>query len=224
MTQRVIEPEWLDELPDDAPRAIASRRDLRRLNVFMNHAGLMARALRPVPPPKRVLDIGAGDGSFTLRVVQATGWRNLEVVLLDRAARVPANVRDGFRALDCQLTLVQSDVIEGFAQVGAVECVLANLFLHHFAPPELARLLSGVATCSPWFVACEPRRSVLALSASRLVGLIGCNDVTRHDAVASVRAGFRGEEISEQWPARSTWSLSEQGAGLFSHLFVARKL
>lgn len=224
MTERILEPEWLDELPDDEPRAVASRRDLRRLNVFMNHAGLIARALRSFPQPKRILDIGAGDGSFTLRLVKTASWKKVDVVLLDRAAAIPAEVREGFRALGCNLTAVQSDVLEGFEQIGTVDCMMANLFLHHFAPAELTRLLAHIAACSPVFVACEPRRSNVALAGSRLVGLIGCNDVTRHDAVASVRAGFRGQEISAHWPAREPWTLKEQGAGLFSHLFVAKKL
>jgi hypothetical protein len=224
MTERILEPEWLDELPDTEARAIASRRDLRRLNVFMNHAGLIARALRSFPQPKRILDIGAGDGSFTLRLAKAAGWNKIDVVLLDRAATIPGSVCEGFRALGCNLTAVQSDVVQGFEQIGAVDCVMANLFLHHFAAPELTRLLGHVAACSCIFVACEPRRSALALGASRLVGLIGCNDVTRHDAVASVRAGFRGQEISAHWPARERWLLKEQVAGLFSHLFIAKKL
>jgi hypothetical protein len=52
--------------------------------------------------------------------------------------------------------------------------------------------------------------------------LIGCNAVTRHDAAASVRAGFAGRELSALWPARPGWRLREGRAGLFSHLFVAR--
>jgi hypothetical protein len=71
------------------------------------------------------------------------------------------------------------------------------------------------------FVACEPRRSALALGASRLVGLIGCNEVTRYDAPISVRAGFAGRELSGLWPAGGAWQLREGARGLFSHCFVA---
>jgi hypothetical protein len=56
-----------------------------------------------------------------------------------------------------------------------------------------------------------------------MLGAIGCNDVTRHDAVASVRAGFRDGQLSALWPA-GPWKLTERGAGLFSHLFVARRM
>ncbi|HMJ90456.1 MAG TPA: hypothetical protein VK530_11595, partial [Candidatus Acidoferrum sp.] len=80
-----------------------------------------------------------------------------------------------------------------------------------------------VAARTNLFVACEPRRSALALAASRSVALVGCGPVTRHDAVVSVRAGFRSSELSALWPETGTWRLIERRAGLFSHLFVARK-
>jgi len=71
------------------------------------------------------------------------------------------------------------------------------------------------------FIACEPRRSGLSLVGSRLLGLIGCNDVSRHDAVVSVRAGFDGKELSALWSARRAWKLQERANGVFSHCFVA---
>ena len=56
--------------------------------------------------------------------------------------------------------------------------VLANLFVHHFEGELAARLLDGIGTHADAFVCCEPRRSRFALAGSRLLGLIGCNDVT----------------------------------------------
>jgi hypothetical protein len=62
------------------------------------------------------------------------------------------------------------------------------------------------------------------LFCSRLLWAIGCNAVTRHDAVVSVRAGFSGGELSALWPDQQNWRLTEQRAGMFSHLFIARKI
>jgi hypothetical protein len=75
-------------------------------------------------------------------------------------------------------------------------------------------------------VACEPRRNLFALAASHLVFALGANHVTRHDAVASVRAGFAGRELSALWPPagrNSSWDLTERHALPFGHLFVARR-
>ena len=103
------------------------------------------------------------------------------------------------------------------------DAIIANLFLHHFQGVRLAELLRGVARLARVFVALEPRRSRWALAASRQLWAIGCNQVTRHDAPVSVRAGFAGQELSRLWPENGEWQLEEQRAGWFSHLFVARR-
>ncbi|MDB6085185.1 MAG: hypothetical protein JWN43_3066, partial [Gammaproteobacteria bacterium] len=98
----------------------------------------------------------------------------------------------------------------------------ASLFLHHFDSPALAELLSGVAAATDAFVACEPRRSGLARAGSRLVGLLGANDVTRSDAVKSVAAGFAGHELSSAWGvAAGDWIVEEFPALPFTHCFAA---
>src|SRR5437867_1950832 len=73
---RRVEPEFLDELPASDPRAIRSRRDLRCLNAWMGNTQIMARALRsgfPHEPPQRLVELGAGDATFLLRVAQRLG-------------------------------------------------------------------------------------------------------------------------------------------------------
>ena len=105
----------------------------------------------------------------------------------------------------------------------AVDVMLANLFLHHFTDIQLVRLLRLAAARTNLFLACEPRRSPLALTASRLLGFIGCNDITRHDARVSVRAGFAGHDLSALWPADGAWELGEHPAGCFSHCFSAQR-
>ena len=47
---RTLEPEWLDELPADDPRAMRSRRDLLRINALMTNSTLVARELHGVFP------------------------------------------------------------------------------------------------------------------------------------------------------------------------------
>ena len=42
-------------------------------------------------------------------------------------------------------------------------------------------------------------------------------------AEASIAAGFVRKEISALWPDKTVWRLTERRAGLFSHLFVAKK-
>lgn len=218
---RRLEPEWLDALPASDPRAARSRRDLVRVNALMGNPGIVARALRG-SAPRQVADIGAGDGRFALRVLRAVGGGG-EIALVDRDAAVSDATLDAFRALGWKPHVVRADVFEWLDRDGqALDAIFANLFLHHFERAPLARVLSGIARRASRFVACEPRRSSFALAGARLLGCIGCNDVTRHDAVVSVRAGFRDGELTALWPRDRKWVVDERARGLFSHAFVAR--
>jgi hypothetical protein len=104
-----------------------------------------------------------------------------------------------------------------------VDVMFANLFLHHFPNQSLSALLRLTAVRTNLFIACEPRRSPFALTASRLLWLVGCNAITRHDAPVSVRAGFVGHELSALWPADNKWEVREQPAGLWGHCFMAKR-
>lgn len=227
---RCVEPELLDELPPIDPRAVGSRRDLRRLNAWMGNVQTAVRALClafPKEPPRCLADLGAGDGTFLLRVARRLPrrWQAVRVVLLDRQNTVRPETHEGFERLGWQPEVVELDVLDWLRSPGAPACdgLIANLFLHHFPEPQLAELLARAAERTRLLVAVEPRRSAWAFAFSRLIWLIGCNAVTRHDAPVSVRAGFSGCELSRLWPSTGAWALREGPAGLFSHLFVAWK-
>lgn len=225
---RRVEPEILDGLSSDDPRALASRRDLRRINALMFQAGIMARLLRRhvARPPRRILEIGAGDGAFMLEVARkmAKRWPQVELTLLDRGDLVISRRIDEFARLGWRAEAVTADVFEWLARAGhpRFDVVAANLFLHHFDDAGLAGLFAGVSPLTAAFVATEPRRGAVALAASRLLRAIGANDVTLHDAPASVRAGFSGAELSALWPGGDGAFIEESDIGPFTHTFAAR--
>jgi 2-polyprenyl-3-methyl-5-hydroxy-6-metoxy-1,4-benzoquinol methylase len=222
MTSRVLVPEILDELPASDAAAQHSRADLRRLNALMGHARLIARELQKTSPLKRVADLGGGDGTLMLNVARRLRARDVELAIVDRQNSMRSDAAPRFSELGWNMSLSQGDVFEVVRRSEQFDAITANLFLHHFADEQLRELLAAIAERTSVFIACEPRRSTLALLASRSVGLIGCNHVTRHDAVVSVRAGFHDSELSALWVARG-WRFGERAAGLFSHLFVARR-
>jgi len=228
--RRLIEAEWLDSLPPEEVLAKGSRRDLERINSWMRNARFMAGALNEVEGLgewQSLVDLGAGDGRFMLRVARALGgdWRGTSLCLLDRQATVSDAVCQGFQDLGWRLTVVQADALEWLTNAtdGIWSAVTANLFLHHFCEATLRQFLQRIAGHSEVFVAVEPERSRWALLLSRLVGCIGCNRVTRHDAPISVRAGFTGRELSALWPADGNWTVREHSVGLLGHLFMARR-
>ena len=68
--QRRVEPELLDTLPADDPAAQRSRRELRLINAIMgNHRWLEREVRRSIRPGWRVLELGAGDGTFGARLI-----------------------------------------------------------------------------------------------------------------------------------------------------------
>ena len=226
--ERVVEVEWLDELPASDSRASRSRRDLRRINALMGNASLVTASLRQAKDAGEIhylAELGAGDGSFALSLARrlSSVAQLREVTLVDQTAFANGSARGEFAKLGCALKVIQADVFDWLAGARAVDVIVANLFLHHFEHEPLQKLLHLAASRSRVFIACEPRRSSMSLAGSRLLGLIGCNDVTRHDAVVSVRAGFSGRELSMHWPKHREWILEERSAGVFSHLFVARR-
>ena len=226
---RKLEPEWLDELPPDDSRAMRSRRDLRRINVWMRQTAIMTRLFTKYgnQPPKRIIELGSGDGTFMLGVARKLAPRlpGVTLVFLDRQNIVSEASREKFRALGWQTETITADVFAFLdaQKPGMADVISANLFLHHFSKDQLVRLFDSAARLAPLFVACEPERSGLALTASHMLFAIGCNDVTRHDAVVSVRAGFWGRELSQLWPAQARWNLHEHAALPFTHCFAAKR-
>src|SRR5216117_3976525 len=112
---RRVEAELLDLLPADDPRATRSRKDLQRVNAWMGNAKLMAAALRSAfdgHAPHGIADLGAGDGSFLLRVARefAPSWDGARVLLLDRQELLRAEGRDAFVALRCHVESFQTEI------------------------------------------------------------------------------------------------------------------
>jgi len=233
MLTRILEPETLDHLAPDDPAALRSRRDLRRVNRVMGARAILERALARVVggerrSPLRVIEVGCGDGLLMLDVARARSpsMGEVELALLDRQPIVAPATIDAYAAAGWRARPVTADVLEwaGASRGERWDVVVANLFLHHFEGDTLHALLAGCARRAAALVACEPRRSRFALTASHLVGFLGANAVTRRDAVLSVRAGFIGTELGAAWPSTSVaWRFDEYEDGPFTHCFCARR-
>ncbi len=226
---RNLEREWLDDLPVADIGAIRSRADLALLNRLMFQAEILRRALTRHcvgGRPLRILELGAGDGTFMLRMARRLRrqFPEVAVTLLDRQNLVSRRTQDAFAELGWQATPVEANAVEFLESPIAadVDVITANLFLHHLTEPSLSRLFRCSAERTRLLVACEPRRNRFAFFFSSSLWAIGCNHVTRHDAPASVRAGFSGRELSTLWPDQPGWRLGEYAVGPFTHCFVAR--
>jgi hypothetical protein len=231
--QRVVVAEALDHLPPGDPAALQSRRDLVRVHRAMGTRRLVGRGVQSLFPPGstrrplRILELGAGDGSFLLGLAGALAprWPQVQLCLLDRQDIVTSTTLAGFASLGWSARVEVLDVHAWAARVEARprwDLITATLFLHHFSQQELMVLMAAAASCCDRLFVCEPSRSWLSLAGSHLIGALGVNHVTRSDAVLSVRSGFRNRELSACWPADvGSWQTREYAAGAFSHCFSA---
>jgi SAM-dependent methyltransferase len=227
---RVLEAETLDHLAADDPAAQRARRDLRRVNAAMGARRILERALaRALGRGRRglrLLEIGCGDGRLLLDVAKHRGdrWPDAHLDLLDQQPIVDAATVAAYAACGWRARPLTADVLDWARSDDGErwDAVVANLFLHHFDDARLRSLLAGCARRADALVACEPRRSRVALAASHLIVFLGASAVTRHDGVVSVRAGFVGDELTSAWPLRGDdWELAEYEDGAFTHCFCA---
>ena len=224
MIRRIVEPELLDSLPPDDPRAIHSRRDLRLINSWMGNAGHIGRAIARLPrPPRRVVELGTGDGRLMLKLAPHLPGK-IDLWLLDMQPVVSADTLKEFANLGWGVQVIPERIEDwcGKSTSESYDLVLANLFLHHFEAPVLTSFFAALSKCTRAFVSCDPRRWAPALWTTPFLWVLGCNHVTRNDARISVRAGFRDRELSALWP-KSAFTLSEGPAGFASHLFMATR-
>jgi hypothetical protein len=100
---RRVESETLDNLREDDPRAMRSRRDLQRINRIMGNVSivdsLLSRSLEHAP--SQIAELGAGDGSLLLRLAErrAREWRKVTLCLTDRQNLVAESTRAAFADL-----------------------------------------------------------------------------------------------------------------------------
>ncbi|MGH8202050.1 MAG: methyltransferase domain-containing protein [Steroidobacteraceae bacterium] len=176
--------------------------------------------------PRRILELGAGDGSLMLRLAQSLRplWRDVEVTFIDRQDLIGPEVRKPLELLGWDIRVLRMDVLD-WARASSdqqYDLCVATLFLHHFQSSALEQLLRAVAARCRAFVACEPRRNRSAWIGSHLLGFLGANRVTREDGVTSVGAGFAGHELTALWPrSYESWRLREYFAWPFTHCLVA---
>ncbi len=210
---RVVWPELLDELPQDSPAALNSRRDLRIINRLIGSKRWFRQVLRErIRLGEGVLEIGAGSGELGQFLHQVAP----DLAGLDRARR-PVN-------WPSPATWFETDVF-AFSRWAKYPIVIGNLFFHHFDRAGLAQLGMKLNEHARVIVASEPlRRHRTVRLFSLLCPLIQAHPVTRYDGRVSIAAGFRHEELPQLLgldPDIWDWQVNETGTG--SYRMVAER-
>ena len=138
MLTRRVEAETLDHLREDDPRAIRSRRDLRRINRIMGNVSIVDSLLNAslARPPSHIAELGAGDGSLLLRLAKrrARAWPGVTLTLVDRQDLLSAPTRAAFADLGWTVRAAAMDVFAWLEREDhpRYDAIVANLFVHHF--------------------------------------------------------------------------------------------
>lgn len=201
---RIVQPELLDELPQDSPAAIDSRRDLRVINRMLGSSAWFSQVLRErICHGERVLEIGAGSGELgkALRHI-ATDVAGLD--LCRRPINWPAHA-----------AWFETDIFD-FERWADYPIVIGNLFFHHLDHARLALLGVALNKYARVIIASEPRRTRRTVRLFALLCFfIRAHQVTRYDGRVSINAGFRYDELPRllyldptvwNWKVHETWT------------------
>ncbi len=186
--KREVKPELLDSLPGDDPAAVRSRRDLRLINFLMGNERWIMRQL----DEGGIIELGAGSGYLTAQMASLGKVTGLDFQEKPAALDVP---------------WLAGDLFETFSQAQG-DTVVANLILHHFEEKDLARLGQLMKTRRR-LVAVEPWRCSSSLLEGKLLWPF-INEVTRHDMMVSIRAGFQKGELPELMNLGDGWEWREE--------------
>jgi 2-polyprenyl-3-methyl-5-hydroxy-6-metoxy-1,4-benzoquinol methylase len=187
--KRLIKPELLDHAPLEEARANLA--DLVRINSNFGGHTTIGKIMAQVAAERdqfTLLDIGAASGD-TARLLKRL-YPSASVTSLDRS---PANLE---RAPYQKLI---ADAFELPFLPESFDYVLCSLFLHHFGDEQVAGLLRVFyRVARRALLVCDLERHVISycfLPATKW--LFGWQRITLHDGPASVRAGFRANELLE---------------------------
>lgn len=212
--ERIVEPEWLDALPGDDPRAIRSRKELRWINTLMRNEHWILHQLGQHKNllENGIMEWGAGEGFLCEKILkkfpraQVTG-----IDLLTRPSHLSKNV-----------SWLSGDLLQMQAPANT-QVIVANLFLHHLTNDQLRQ-------CVAWFqhasllVFNEPLRKQSSHAWGRVLHPL-LEKVTRHDMHVSINAGFITGELCDIWSEiKDEWIIQEweQWPGAYRSVWIRK--
>jgi hypothetical protein len=191
--------ELLDDPAADPAAVRAQLRDIARLNRWFGGTRAVVRALEPLfrrfPGPARwsLLDVGTGSGDIPRAVMRAARRHGIALTALG-LERSPAAARVA-NAAGVHATIGDGNAIP--FRPRSVDIVLASQVLHHLPHGTACRwlrTLDGLARRA--VIVADLQRSRPAMAGVWLAAaLLGMSRSTRHDAVLSLRRGYKKEEL-----------------------------
>jgi 2-polyprenyl-3-methyl-5-hydroxy-6-metoxy-1,4-benzoquinol methylase len=145
-----------------------------------------------------ILDIGTGGAEIPIHLIKwaEKSGAHLQVIGLDWAARNLLIASEN-TAQQSSITLMRANALELPLAASSVDIVLSSLFLHHFPPDDVIRLLRSAYQCARRsIVMTDLVRGWLPLLAFKLITpLFARNRLTRYDGALSIRRAYTPSEL-----------------------------
>lgn len=198
---RALEAECLDDPTLDSQTAMRSYHFMRTVNRYLGGVRGVRRFLERFTVPGqtvRVLDLGSGASDIPLAVTRGLGktGRRIEFTCLEKNPAALNMARANIaQAGNPSVTLVEADVFE-FKPAVPFDFAVGSMFFHHLSDDDIIKLITRLRSfvTSAVFIN-DLRRSAFHYFACRLA-LLAADPVTKHDALLSIRRGFRRDQLS----------------------------
>jgi len=204
--QRATTQELIDQLDCDPALASDSYRFMETVNSYFGGIQTVQRFLsaeiekRSSASPLRILDIGSGSCDIPLAVSRWARAHDmpLHVTCLETSAQAFAIARARLeRAGDPAVQVLQQDAFI-YQPSEPYDFAVASMCFHHFTTTQILTLvqrLRGFVRRS--LLINDLRRSPFAsFGAGLLLAVTGAPEGVRHDALLSIRRGFKVHELS----------------------------
>ncbi|MDA3799145.1 MAG: methyltransferase domain-containing protein [Kiritimatiellae bacterium] len=202
---RATAKEFLDQTDCDPSLAAASYHFMERVNGYFGGTQVVRRFLsaetrdRDINAPLRILDIGSGSCDIPLAVSRWARARAIpiEITCLEVADQAVEIARRKLAlANDPAVHLLQEDAFTHHPSE-PYDCAVASMCFHHFDNDQILTLLQRLRSFVTHRVLINDlRRSPWAsIGAGLLLAGSGSMPDVRHDALLSIRRGFKIKEL-----------------------------
>jgi 2-polyprenyl-3-methyl-5-hydroxy-6-metoxy-1,4-benzoquinol methylase len=204
LRQRIDAPELLDLPGHDQATLQGNLRDIRRVNRLFGGTRAILKhlpGLVDVMPADReitILDLGTGSADIPEAVARWARSRGLRVSIC--ASDVSPEVLHAAQAMalpDPAISYASYDARNVPLVDQSIDIVLCSLTLHHFPPPDAARVLREMdRLAARGFILNDLRRSAAGFLATAAASRITThNPLTRNDAPLSIRRAYTPDEL-----------------------------
>lgn len=200
--------ELLDAGRASPANVAASLRDLRRINFWLGNARLVVNETFDLLEKRGlqravILDVGTGSADLPLHLLRAASAHGLDLKIIALDCK-PLHLQIAREELGkkgddvaARVLLLGGDAFHLPLGDDSIDIVISSLFLHHFRPVQIEKLLNGFSRVSRvgWVMNDLVRHYAPLVFFKATWPLFARSRLTRHDGVVSFRRGYTIEEM-----------------------------